>query len=263
MKPCFGYIRVSTLRQGEGVSLQEQKDAILAFASQHDLTIAEWFEEKETAAKRGRPKFNQMLKQLKQGKAQGVVIHKIDRSTRNLRDWAMFSELPDAGVSIYVATENLDFDTRGGRLTADIQAVVAADYIRNLREETIKGLNGRLKQGLYPFRAPIGYLDNGKGKPKTPDPLKAPLIKEMFDLYASGQHSIPSLQIEMARRGLKNHHGKPVTKHGIETIYAAYDFEVPSSRPFIPAPDAVVSGALEPDSDSFFCYAPAQLIHTF
>lgn len=35
------------------------------------------------------------------------------------------------------------------QLTADIQAVIAADYIRNLREETIKGINGRLKQGLY------------------------------------------------------------------------------------------------------------------
>ncbi|MDA8743233.1 hypothetical protein N9N28_01255 [Rubripirellula amarantea] len=38
--------------------------------------------------------------------------------------------------------------------------------------------------------------------------------------------------------------------HGIETIYAAYDFEIPSSRPFIPAPDDVVARALDPESDS-------------
>ena len=218
MTSCFGYIRVSTQKQGEGVSLDAQKDAIQAFARQKDLTITKWFEEKQTAAKGGRPIFNQMLRQLRRGGASGVIIHKIDRSARNLRDWAMFSELPDAGVNVYVATESLDFTSRGGRLTADIQAVIAADYIRNLREETIKGIQGRLKQGLYPFRAPVGYLDNGKGKPKTPDPIKAPMIREMFELYASGQYSLRSLRSEITRRGLRNHRNRPLSLCGIETI---------------------------------------------
>ena len=48
MKPCFGYIRVSTQKQGEGVSLEAQKDAITVFASRNDLTVTQWFEEKET-----------------------------------------------------------------------------------------------------------------------------------------------------------------------------------------------------------------------
>lgn len=218
MKPCFGYIRVSTQKQGEGVSLEAQKDAITSFASRQNLSIVKWFEERQTAAKGGRPIFNQMLGQLKRGAARGVIIHKIDRSARNLRDWAMFSELPDMGVDVFIATENLDFNSRGGRLTADIQAVIAADYIRNLREETIKGLHGRLKQGLYPFRAPIGYLDNGKGRPKTPDPKTAPLITEMFELYASGRHSLRSLRAEMNRRGLRNAANRPLSLCGIESI---------------------------------------------
>ena len=218
MKPCFGYIRVSTQKQGEGVSLEAQKDAITAFASRNDLTITKWFEEKETAAKRGRPVFTDMLKQLKRGKASGLVMHKIDRSARNPRDWADIGDLSDAGTDIHFATESLDFRSRGGRLTADIQAVIAADYIRNLRDETIKGLRGRLKQGLYPFRAPIGYRDNGRGQPKTPCPEKAPLIQQAFELYATNQYSILSLRDELTRRGLTNHTGKPLSKHGIETI---------------------------------------------
>ena len=218
MKPCFGYIRVSTLKQGEGVSLQEQKDAILTFAGRHNLDVIEWFEEKETAAKSGRPKFNQMLLHLKRGKASGLIMHKIDRSARNLKDWSIVSELPDQGIDVYVATESLDFTTRGGRLTADMLAVIAADFIHNLREETRKGIRGRLKQGLYPFRAPIGYLDNGKGEPKTPCPQKAPLVREMFDLYGSGQHSMRSLHAEINRRGLRNHSGKPLSLCGVETI---------------------------------------------
>ena len=218
MKPCFGYIRVSTQKQGEGVSLEAQKDAITVFASRNDLTVTKWFEEKETAAKSGRPVFSSMLKQLKQGKAKGVIIHKIDRSARNLRDWAMFSELPDAGVSVYVATESLDFNSRGGRLTADIQAVIAADYIRNLREECIKGMNGRLKQGLFPWGAPPGYLNQGGGKPKIPCPKTAPIIKLAFELYATRQYSYHTLLDELHRRGLRNTRGGKLTLCGLGNI---------------------------------------------
>jgi len=218
MKPCFGYIRVSTQKQGEGVSLEAQKEAITVFASRNQLQIVEWFEEKETAAKSGRPVFNSMLKRLKRGTAEGVIIHKIDRSARNLRDWAMFSELPDAGVSVYVATESLDFNSRGGRLTADIQAVIAADYIRNLREECIKGINGRLKQGLFPWGAPPGYLNQGGGKPKVRCPKFAPLIKLAFELYASRQYSYEALLDELHRRGLRNTRGGKLTLCGLGNI---------------------------------------------
>ena len=169
-KKYFGYIRVSTAKQGEkGVSLQEQKDAILQYAQRYALSIAQWFEERESAAKRGRTLFTQMMKQLRHGTARGVIIHKIDRGARNLKDWADLGELIDAGLEVHFANECLDLNTRGGRLSADIQAVVASDYIRNLREETRKGFYGRLKQGFYPLPAPVGYLDCGKAQTKRLD----------------------------------------------------------------------------------------------
>lgn len=218
MKRCFAYIRVSTVKQGEGVSLEAQREAITGFASRHNLTITQWFEEKETAAKRGRSQFNIMVKDLQRGRAQGLIIHKIDRSARNLADWARIGDLADCGIDIHFVTESLDFRSRGGRLAADVQAVVAADYVRNLREETIKGLNGRLKQGLYPFRAPIGYLDNGKGKPKTLDPLRAPLVKEAFELYGARRHSLRTLLAHLQERGLTNRTGRQLSMCGLETM---------------------------------------------
>jgi site-specific DNA recombinase len=128
-KKYFGYIRVSTAKQGEkGVSLQEQKDAILQYAQRYGLSISHWFEERESAAKRGRALFTQMMKQLQRGNARGVIIHKIDRSARNLKDWADLGELIDVGVEVHFANESLDLNTRGGRLSADIQAVVASDF---------------------------------------------------------------------------------------------------------------------------------------
>src|SRR5438132_7175066 len=197
MKKFFGYIRVSTPKQGQGVALQEQRDAIVRFAERNSFQIATWFEEKETAAKRGRTVFNRLLKLLQAGRADGVICHKIDRSARNLKDWADLGELIDGGVNVHFANESLDLTSRGGRLSADIQAVVAADYIRNLREETRKGIYGRLKQGLYPLPAPPGYLDKGRGKPKAIDPAKAHLVKKAFQLYSTGRYSLVALQAEL------------------------------------------------------------------
>ncbi len=171
-----------------------------------------------TAAKRGRPAFNQMLRLLKQGKADGVIIHKIDRSARNLKDWADLGELIDQGVEVHFANESLDLHSRGGRLSADIQAVVAADYIRNLREETRKGFYGRLKQGVYPLPAPLGYLDMGKGKPKELDPDKGPLVRKAFELYATGKYSLDTLIDELWHLGLRNRKGGKVTHTGLSTL---------------------------------------------
>jgi site-specific DNA recombinase len=219
MKNVYGYIRVSTVKQGEkGVSLQEQRDSIERFAQREGLQIVSWFEERETAAKRGRPIFNQMINLLRKGKADGVIIHKIDRGARNLKDWAEIGELSDQGINIHCANETLDLSSRGGRLSADIQAVVAADYIRNLREETRKGFYGRIKQGLYPLPAPLGYLDKGKGQVKVPDPASAHLVRRAFELYATGRYQVKSLLEELQRLGVRTRRGGKLNKTGISRI---------------------------------------------
>lgn len=215
----FGYIRVSTQRQGQhGASLQEQRDAVSRYAQRHGLTIVEWFEERETAAKYGRRVFSRMLRLLKRGRAAGVIIHKIDRSARNLKDWADLGELIDAGIDVHFAHESLDLHSRGGRLAADIQAVVAADYVRNLKDEVRKGFVGRLKQGVYPLPAPVGYLDMGKGIPKKVDPKTAPLVKSAFELYATGRYNLDTLLAELHRRGLRNRNGKPFSRSGLSWL---------------------------------------------
>ena len=219
MRNFYGYIRVSTVRQGEhGVSLEQQREAIERYADKNNLKIAKWFTEAETAAKRGRPLFGQMLKLLRLGKACGVIIHKIDRSARNLKDWADLGELIDSGMEVHFANESLDLNSRGGRLSADIQAVVAADYIRNLREETKKGFYGRLKQGIDPRPAVVGYLNQGAGKPKSADPIKAPLIRLLFEKYASGQYNLERLLEEMHTLGLRNRAGGKVSRNGMSRI---------------------------------------------
>jgi len=219
MSGFIAYTRVSTVKQGEkGVSLVEQREAILRYSERNGLSITTWLQEMVTAAKQGRPAFNTALKMLRERSAQGIIMHKLDRGARNLKDWVTIGDLSDAGAEIHFVNEGLDLQSRGGRLSADIQAVVAADYIRNLREETRKGFYGRLKQGFYPIRAPLGYRDQGKAKAKTIDPISGPLVRRAFELYETRNYSVDSLREELHKLGLRNKSGGALSRNGISTI---------------------------------------------
>lgn len=250
MQYYFAYTRVSTARQGEqGVSLEQQREAIERYAQRNGMEVQQWFEERETAARAGRPVFAAMIRLLKAGKATGVLIHKIDRSARNLRDWADLGDLIDRGIEVHFANEGLDLNSRGGRLSADIQAVVAADFIRNLREETKKGFYGRLKQGILPMPAPVGYRNIGKGRPKEPDAKTAPLVRHLFELYATGSVNFHGLLAEAARIGLRGRSGKAITKNGLSKLlnnpfYSGLIHIKASGQTFTGAHEPIVSAAL-------------------
>jgi site-specific DNA recombinase len=218
-KRYFAYIRVSTVKQGErGSSLAEQKSAIEAYATRYELPIIRWFEETETAAKQGRRLFSLMLSELHAQKAQGMIVHKIDRSARNLRDWADIADLLDRGIDVRFVSDNFDLLSTGGRLSADIIAAVSANYIRNLRDEVKKGMYGRLKQGFYPWQAPIGYLDQGSAKAKTVDPVKGPLVRNLFEKYGSNTIGFRALRREMHARGLCTKASKPLEMNTLTLI---------------------------------------------
>ena len=248
MRTYFAYIRVSTIKQGEkGSSLTEQKDAILAYAQKHGLVVCEFFEEQQTAAKLGRATFRKMLNRLKRGGAHGLIMHKVDRGARNLADWAEIAALKDIGIDVHFAHEAIDLNSRGGRLSADIQAVVASDFIRNLRDEVKKGIYGRLKQGYYPFKAPPGYRDNGKGQLKTIDPIQGPLMREAFETYVAGSHGLHSLRAHMSARGLRNTTGRPFNVSGLALTLANpfyYGLLVVQGQTFVGKHEPLISKAL-------------------
>ena len=216
----IAYIRVSTQKQStHGVSLVEQRHAIEQYAARNQFTVVAWYEEVTTAAKGGRPVFKSVMKKLVAHKGDvGLIMHKIDRGARNLRDWADIGEAIDLGITVCFTHDNLDLHTRGGRLTADIQAVIAADYIRNLRDEVKKGIEGRLRQGIYPFAAPCGYLNRGGGKAKVPSPAVAPFIIYAFKCYANGKHSLRELAAHLMASGFDRADKKPIGPGQLSTI---------------------------------------------
>ena len=218
MKNVYGYIRVSTKKQGDGVSLEVQKDVITNFAKTKNLNITKWFVEKKSASKGFRPEFSRMMADLYDKQADGFIAHKIDRMMRNRDDWASLNHLIDKDYEIHSASESINFKEPSGRFVADVQAAQATNYSFNLSREAKKGLYGRLKQGIFPFRAPLGYLDRGGGKIKAIDRLRAPLIQRAFQLYAQKGLSIRELIETMHKLGLRNWNGNKVAKNSMIKI---------------------------------------------
>lgn len=70
----------------------------------------------------------------------------------------------------------------------------------------------------YPFAAPPGYRDNGKGALKTIDPVQGSLVRETFEKYASGAFGLHALRAHMNERGLRNSKGRPVQVSGLATM---------------------------------------------
>jgi site-specific DNA recombinase len=127
-------------------------------------------------------------------------------------------DLADQGVDVRFTQESVNLGSNEGKLTGDFLAVISAHYIRNLREEVKKGIHERLKQGLYPGPAPFGYLNQGGGKPKIPDPARSPYVRQIFELYASGSFTLRGLSNELYQRGLRGRTGGKVGPNRLSEI---------------------------------------------
>ena len=76
----------------------------------------------------------------------------------------------------------------------DIHVAVAKHYVENLKEEVKKGMREKAEQGVYPGRAPIGYRNNPLTRSIDVDPKRAPIVKRVFEMYASGNYSLSTLR---------------------------------------------------------------------
>jgi DNA invertase Pin-like site-specific DNA recombinase len=75
-----------------------------------------------------------------------------------------------------------------------IKVLMAKNYIDNLSDEIKKGMKEKVLQGGFPHKAPIGYLNNPETRGIDIDPKTGPYIKNLFELYATGNFSLRALR---------------------------------------------------------------------
>ena len=155
------YVRVSTLYQVDKDSLPMQKKDLIAYAqlmlSTDDYVI---FEDAGYSGKNmDRPKFQEMMSQIRAGLFTHLLVWKIDRISRNLLDFAgMYSELKDLGVIFVSKNEQFDTSTAMGEAMLKI-ILVFAELERNMTSERVTAtMISRANNGLWNGgRVPYGY----------------------------------------------------------------------------------------------------------
>jgi site-specific DNA recombinase len=203
------YARVSSKEQEkEGYSIPAQLRLLRDYAASKGFTIAHEFIDIETAKESGRTNFGQMLAYLRKHSrtCRTILVEKTDRLYRNIKDYATVDEL-DLEIHFVKENEIISRDSRSSeQFVHGIKVLMARNYSLNLGEETVKGMTEKARTGIYPSYAPIGYrnIDGPNGKRIImPDPDAAPVIIDIFQRFAAGNHSIKSLVEVMNVEGVQ------------------------------------------------------------
>jgi site-specific DNA recombinase len=216
-KQAVLYLRVSSASQAdkdydaEGFSIPAQREAGYREAEQLEAkVVGEYIDRGESAKTANRPELQAMLERLKRGDVDYVIVHKVDRLARNRADDVeIVMAIRKAGAQLISVTENID-ETPSGLLLHGIMSSIAEFYSRNLAAEVMKGTTQKAKGGGTPYRAPVGYkhsrieVDGREVRIVILDPERAPLIREAFILYASGDYSLAELAAILEERGLRS-----------------------------------------------------------
>ncbi len=226
-KKCIIYCRVSSKEQEDrGYSLEAQEKLLTEYADKNKLNVVKIFKISESASgKQIRKTFNEMLVFVKKKKINIILCEKIDRLTRNLKDGAVISDwvMADENRQVHFVKENfvVSRNTRAHEnLVWDMKVAIARFYTNNLSEEVKKGQKAKIESGWIPTQPKLGYKTIGeKGhKIHVIDKDKAKFIKQMFELYNSGNYTLNKLVEKLEEDGFRHKTGKPLGKSSMHRI---------------------------------------------
>ncbi len=218
------YARVSSEEQVEGYSIDAQLRACRDFAQGKGWAIvAEYVDEGKSARAEDvgkRPRFKEMLEAAKAKEFDLLVVHKLDRFSRNLLlTLRCFDELSKSGTTFISLGEQIDYSTPMGRVFLAMSGAFAQFYSDNLSQETKKGWHERRAQGLYCGILPFGVTKGEDGVP-VPDPSTHPGLTMAFELAAQGKSDREVAEVLTAKgyRTTGNQGNRPFSKDTVRGI---------------------------------------------
>ena len=182
------YPRVSTEDQSRfGHSLDEQECRMKQLCEFKNYEIFKVYREEGVSAKNtNRPKFQEMIEDVKQGKINKIIIFKLDRLTRSVYDIEKLMKfVNDNDCDIDCMADESNTTTSNGRMVMRIMTSVSQNEIEKCSERTKFGMVGAIKAGHIPNKCPLGFKRNNKKL--VPDPLTKDIVIRVFDLYLEGK----------------------------------------------------------------------------
>ena len=206
----FLYARKSTDEASRQIlSIEAQLFELREMAKREGIEILREFIESKTAKQPGRPIFNEMLAEIEAGTVQGILAWHPDRLARNSMDGGRIVYLIDIGKIADLKFPTFRFDaTANGKFMLNIAFSQSKYYVDNLSENIKRGIRQKLRNGIWPSWAPVGYVNDRKNRCIVVNEAKAPLIRKAFQLYATGNFSIAEVRKRMTAAGLSGRRDK-------------------------------------------------------
>lgn len=213
-----GYVRVSTDEQAaHGVSLDAQEERIRSYCKIEGLTLGRVYRDAgESADGLDRPGLITLRSALRSGAIGGIVVAKLDRLTRRLRDW---TELLDehftrsAGGRIFSPSGVIDTWTAAGRFVVGIQILVAELELDTIHERTADAMSHKRSRGERIGGTPYGWGVGVDGKKLDRDEAEQYQIEWMRQTRAAGW-SFQAIAFSLNERGIP-------TKNGVGKWYGS------------------------------------------
>lgn len=184
-----GYNRVSTEEQAtHGFSIDEQKERILDHIQKEKWTFIGQFTDPGYSGKDlKRPGMIRLLSEIEKGNIDIVVVHKLDRITRDISDlYNLLNLFEKHKVEFVSVTEKIDTSTAMGRMFVFMLGIFAQWYRENLSEEVRKGMSGRAKKGLHNVTVPLYGYERGEKGTLVVKPAEAKWVRWIFEQYIAG-----------------------------------------------------------------------------
>lgn len=214
---AVAYCRFSSDNQRDGYSIEAQLAAIRSYCSSEGIELVrEYVDEARSGTNDRRDSFQSMISDASSGEFSCVIVHKLDRFSRDRLDFAIYKKiLKDHGVSLRSVLERID-DTPESIILESMLEGMAEYYSRNLSRETLKGLRVRASKGLAVNNRPFGLDVDSEGHFST-NPSLAPIVREIFDRVASGE-SLTSVARSLNEKGLRGRRGSEFSYNSIQKI---------------------------------------------
>ena len=213
MTRTVAYIRVSTDKQAEhGVSLDAQRAKVAAYASLYDLDLVAVLVDAGVSAKSlQRPALTEALAMLDAGEADALLVVKLDRLTRSVKDLGTLVERyfsRQDGPALLSVSEQIDTRSAAGRLVLNVLASVAQWEREATGERTAAALAHKRAAGEYTGgRVPYGWQLSADGVHLEPNGPEQAVIACAVELRESGL-SLRKVGAELEARGFLPRSGR-------------------------------------------------------
>lgn len=185
---AIGYVRVSTEQQAsDGVSLEAQREKIEAFARLYEYDLIAVIEDAGASAKTlDRDGLTEALARLESGEAGALIVAKLDRLTRSVKDLGELLETHFTRFSLVSVGEQIDTSTAAGRLVLNVLMSVAQWEREAIGERTKTALQHKKAQGQRVGSIPYGYRLGSDGATLEADAAEQEVVQAVLKYRAAG-----------------------------------------------------------------------------